>query len=222
MPALLFDFDGLIADTESAVFQTWTELYAEHGQSLAVEDWAQCVGSDWGAYNPKDELDRRLGRSLDWDSLLPVLKAREAEIVDGLNTLPGVRERLEEAASMGIPCAVGSSSPHSWVDRWLGEFSLEDAFAHVVCLEDNDGRPKPDPGIFQEAARRLEVVPSDCLVFEDSLNGLLAAKAAGMACCVVPNAVTQHFDFKAADLQLKSLADRELGQILETALRPAS
>jgi len=99
------------------------------------------------------------------------------------------------------------------VDRWIAEFRLADSFDEIVCLEDNDGKPKPDPGIFLEAARRLSAQPAECLVFEDSLNGLHAAKSAGMACCIVANAVTQHFDFQEAELQLDSLADRTLAQI---------
>ncbi len=102
-----------------------------------------------------------------------------------------MRERLREAADHNIPCAVASSSPHEWVDRWLKQLGLWDYFCNVTCLEDT-GKVKPDPSLFLHAAAKLEVEPAHAVVFEDSLNGLRAAHAAGMKCVVVPCAITSH------------------------------
>lgn len=211
--ALIFDFDGLILDTETAVYEGWRELYEAHGHPLPLETWAQCVGSDFGVYDPAADLERMTGRLLDWPELTTRRRKRVAEILDGKDTLPGVRERLREAADHNIPCAVASSSPHEWVDRWLKQLGLWDYFGNVTCLEDT-GKVKPDPSLFLHAAGRLEVAPEEAVVLEDSLNGLRAAQAASMRCVVVPCAITSHLNFEGAWRRLSSLEEVTVRELM--------
>ncbi len=211
--ALLFDFDGLIADTESAIYEAWRELYASEGQDLALADYVQCVGSTFGQYDPIAELERRLGREPDWPALLARKDARIAELHQGLGVMPGVRELLAEAAREGVPCAVASSSQMTWVGTWLKTFGLRAAFDAVVT-RDFVERPKPAPDLFLKAAEALGRDPAACVVLEDSHNGLLAAKAAGCHCVVVPSPVTSVSDFSLADRVLPSLAGVALADLL--------
>ena len=215
--ALIFDFDGLILDTETAVYEGWRELYAEHGHPLPLETWAQCVGSDFGVYDPAAALEKLVGTGalLDWPALTTRRRQRVSEILVGKDTLPGVRQLLREAGDHNIPCAVASSSPHEWVDRWLKQLGLWDYFFNITCLEDTGGKVKPDPSLFLHAASKLEVDPTQAVVFEDSLNGLRAATAAGMRCVVVPCAITSHLDFQGAWRQLRSLEEVTVPELFQ-------
>ena len=213
MKALIFDFDGLIMDTETATFEAWREIYAEHGQPLTIETWAQCVGSDFGDYDPKRELEKLTGRAFDWDAINTGRRERVMNILSTYDTLPGVRGRLQETDELGIPCAVASSSPRWWVEHWLKHLGLMEAFQNITCLEDT-GKVKPHPSLFQHAASKLDAAPDDIVVLEDSLNGLRAARAAQMRCIVVPCAMTQHLDFDGAWRKHTSLDDFQLAHLL--------
>jgi putative hydrolase of the HAD superfamily len=194
--AILWDFDGLIADTESAVFAAWKSLFAEHDETLEVELWAACVGSDWAGFNPEQELERRLDRSLDWDHWHSWRQGMERQALHDLPPLPGVRDWLAQAASANLPSIVASSSPRSWVEPQLERLKIRHFFSGIRCRDDV-ARIKPAPDLFLAAAKLANADPARCLIFEDSLNGLHAANAAGIPCIVVPNSVTRHFDFLA-------------------------
>lgn len=215
--ALIFDFDGLILDTEVPIFEAWRENYAAHGHELPLEKYVGCVGSDFGRFDPKMHLEGLNGGPIDWDRWDRQREERALQMVAGLiEPMAGVAERLGEARERGIPCAVASSSPRSWVEPHLERLQLRGHFDLTRCLDDVD-EAKPSPDLFLAAAGGLGVAPEASLVFEDSLNGLIAATAAGMRCVAVPNRVTAHLDFADAALILPSLAERNLSEILEAA-----
>ncbi len=210
--ALIFDFDGLIIDTESAIYQAWRELYESHGHGLTVAHWSQCVGTDFSsAYDPKKELEALTGKSFDWTAQEAELTERVHELLDGFDALPGVRDRLEEAAELGLPCSIASSSPLSWVERHLGHLDLRHRFANVTC-RDHVERIKPNPDLFIDASKKLGVGPDEVIIFEDSLNGLRAAKAAGIRCVVAPGPITQHLNFEGAWRQVESLRSTTIAE----------
>jgi putative hydrolase of the HAD superfamily len=205
--ALLFDFDGLILDTESAIYEAWRQLYASHGHPLTLETWAQCVGSDFNhAFDPKADLERLTGQSFDWEAQEAALTARVHELLVDYPILPGVVDLLEAASAAGIPCAVASSSPATWVGPHLERLGLRRFFRDVVTRESVE-RIKPAPDLYRKAAERLGVQASEVVVLEDSLNGLRAALAAGMRCIVCPGPTTQHLDLSAAWRRVSSLAE---------------
>lgn len=202
--ALIFDFDGLILDTEVAIYEAWREIYSAHGHPLTMETWAQCVGSDFGHYDPMADLEVLLEKKLDWEPITHQRRQRVSAILHGKEVMPGVRDRLREARELGVPCAVASSSSHDWVDGWLKRLGLAEMFMSTTCLEDT-GKAKPDPGLFLLAATRLQVKPVEAVVLEDSLNGLRAAQAAQMRCVIVPCDLTRHLSFPGAWKQYRSL-----------------
>jgi HAD superfamily hydrolase (TIGR01509 family) len=211
--ALIFDFDGLIADTESAIYEAWAGVYEAHGEELNLVDYVRCVGSTFGQFDPMAELERRLGRPLEWPPLLAAkddtIRARHL----GLPALPGVRELLAEAAASGVPCAVASSSSADWVRPWLGKLELSDSF-QVIWTRDRVKEAKPSPELFLGAAAELGLPPGRCLVLEDSHNGLRAAQRAGSPCVIVPSPVTRGSDFTGARRVLSSLAGVSVGELL--------
>jgi putative hydrolase of the HAD superfamily len=206
MKGIIFDFDGLIVDTEMPGYLAWAECYAAHGQELLLSDYTRCVGTNWAHYNPATELERLLGRALDWTELNRERTRRVYALLEEVEPLPGVRELLAEAREEGVVCAVASSSPRSWVVPWLERLGIHGEFVHVVTLDDVT-RPKPSPELFELALRRLGIGAHEGVVLEDSLNGLRAALAARIACVVVPNRVTGGLNFEGASHRVESLVE---------------
>jgi len=204
--AVLFDFDGVLVDTEWAIYKSWQRVFNSHGHDLPLALYTRCIGSDFATWSPKSHLEEMTGLSFDWHDLDT---RRQQEILDELThaePMRGVREMLDKLAAAAVPCAVVSSSSHHWVDGWLDKLGLTGYFTTIVCRGDAP-RIKPAPDLFLAAAQRLAVAAADCLVIEDSRNGLSAAKAAGMAVWVVPNRVTAGLDFTAADRVFGSLTE---------------
>jgi HAD superfamily hydrolase (TIGR01509 family) len=206
LAAVLFDFDGVLVDTEWAIYQSWRRVFEAHDHDLPLEIYTRCIGSDFATWSPKTHLEDLTGLAFDWHDLDA---RRQEEIMAELNDagpMPGVAEVLGKLPTAGLPAAVVSSSSHHWVDGWLEKLGLQGHFKTTVCRGDAP-RIKPAPDLFLEAARRLEIPPHECLVIEDSANGLIAAKDAGMRVWVVPNRVTECLDFSPADRVFRSLAE---------------
>jgi HAD superfamily hydrolase (TIGR01509 family) len=217
MQGLIFDFDGLIVDTELAAFQTWQEVYHEHGCVLPLSIYAQCIGSP-GAFDTHAHLESQLGRSLDRTAIKTHRRQRYVEMTQGQDVLPGVREYLDEAKQYGLKLAVASSSAREWVAGHLVRFGLDGYFDAVRCSDDAK-RVKPDPELYQLALSALDLSPDQAIAFEDSPHGVTAAQRAGLVCVAVPNAVTSQLSLDHADLCLASFADLSLGQLLERVKR---
>lgn len=214
--AVIFDFDGLVVDTESTGYLTWKEIFDQHGHHLPVERYAQVVGTDFNtsSYDPRRDLEQLTGMQFDWDDVEVRRRERESVLRQSLQTLPGVRDRLHEARSLGLATAIASSSPRWWIDSWMDQLLLRDHFDHFSTVDDT-GKVKPDPSLFLHAAENLGVAPDEVVIFEDSLNGLRAALAAGMRCIVSPGPMTRHLDFSGAWQQVESLAEVSLRSLLE-------
>jgi putative hydrolase of the HAD superfamily len=203
--AVIFDFDGLVVDTESPAFEAWSSIYQEHGQELSLELWVQCVGSSTALFDPVTHLATLLGRNLDRQSLVQEKERRKHVACLRQPLMAGVRERLAEIQSLGMRAAVASSSGRAWVDLHVTRLGIGHYFA-ASRTGDEVQRVKPFPDLYVAAAAALGEDPRNCLAFEDSLNGVKAAKAAGLACFAVPNPITRHLDFSGADGVLSSLA----------------
>jgi len=202
--AILFDFDGLILDTEVPIYEAWRENFLAFGHDLPLEVYAACVGSNFGAFNPKSHLESLTRASIDWTDWDTSRERDALARTHRLDPFPGVLALLDDAEAAGIPCAVASSSPRDWVEAHLDRLGILHRFALTRCLDDVRA-PKPAPDLFLAAAAGLGTDPAAAIVLEDSLNGLRASLAAGIACVVVPNRLTSHLDFPGAAAILDSL-----------------
>jgi HAD superfamily hydrolase (TIGR01509 family) len=204
--AVLFDFDGVLVDTEWAIYQAWRQTFVTHGHDLPLDIYTRCIGSDFATWSPKTHLEELSGLSLDWHDL--DLRRQEQIMADLAHegTMPGVIPLLEKLTKQPIRRAVVSSSSHHWVDGWLEKLAFGHHFETVVCRGDAP-RIKPAPDLYLAAAKRLNLAPCECLVIEDSLNGMHAAKAAGMEVWIVPNRVTANLDFSEANRTFPSLIE---------------
>jgi HAD superfamily hydrolase (TIGR01509 family) len=151
---------------------------------------------------------------------LDVLKSRQNDISHSLvaqqPVLPGVMEYLQEAKRLGLRLAIASSSPHSWVDTHAKRLGVLDYFDEVICAEDvGAGRTKPNPDLFLKALEQLRVAKHEAIVFEDSPNGVRAARSAGIFVVAVPNPVTSMLAIENANLRLRSLTELSLHDLLD-------
>jgi len=206
--AVLFDFDGVLVDTEWAIYDAWHRTFRENGHPLPLEVYNQCIGSDFNTWSPKTHLEELTGAAFDWHDLDSKRQETIESDLAGEGPMPGVVELLETLGSLGISRAVVSSSSPHWVDGWLERLDLRKHFDQVVRRGDAP-RIKPAPDLYLEAAKRLGLDPAECLVIEDSLNGVKAAIAAGMPVWAVPNRVTACLDFSLADGVLSDLSEVE-------------
>ena len=209
---LVFDFDGLILETELPIFQSWQRVYEEYHAQLELSTWVRCVGSSYEAFNPAIYLEEQTGLSIDRDALHQRAEIESNQIIDNQPPLPGVQRLLDEAKSNGLKLAVASSSDSAWVRRHLKRLNLE-CYFDAICTKDDVADVKPNPELYQLALERLGLQPEEAIAFEDSPNGIRAARTAGLRCIAVPNAVTQSLDFSLASAVISSLAEVSLQKL---------
>jgi HAD superfamily hydrolase (TIGR01509 family) len=215
--AIVFDFDGLILDTETAEVEGWRKIFAQHGQEFPDEVWINAIGrgADQIAETPVHFLERLIGRALDHGEINEARRRLSRELIDQKDALPGVREAIGEARELGLGLAVASSSHHHWVDGFLDRLGLLSSFDAVLCADDV-ARAKPHPDLYQAAMDALGHAPEAGIALEDSPMGIRAAKAAGLFCVAVPNELTKLLPLDGADMSVPSLAETSV-QCLITA-----
>jgi beta-phosphoglucomutase-like phosphatase (HAD superfamily) len=256
LTAVVFDFDGLILDTETPIYRSWADAYGECGIApLTLEEWAAAIGTA-GGLDPRTELERRAAGGVP-DDVLGRRQARRDALLAAEVVRPGVRDWLAAAHRLGLPVGLASSSGRAWVEghlRRLGIFGDFDAIAcygdtgraagegaaeapaggaaeaeddqHVVAPHDGgpEGairappsalRPKPAPDLYLAVCEALGAAPAASLAVEDSPNGIQAARAAGLRCVAVPNAMTRMLDLGGAHLVVESLSTVTLAEAIE-------
>jgi HAD superfamily hydrolase (TIGR01509 family) len=201
--AFVFDFDGLILDTEEPVYRSWLEVYRAHGEELPYDRWIQIVGSSTAAFDPKGYLEQRLGRALTQEVLDRRIERRTAMVL-AQPILPGVAELAAAAREAGLRVGVASSSSSQWVKGHLERLGILDRF-DCVRSRDDVANVKPQPDLYLAVAACLGVDPPEAIAIEDSPNGIASAKAAGMWCIAVPNVITGGLDLSHADAVVATL-----------------
>ncbi len=177
----VFDWDGVVIDSHDQHQKSWFVLAEEIGRSLTHEQFKESFGMrnehiiphlfKWA--DPEDpEAVKALGNRKE-ELYRELLKA------DGLDPLPGVKQLLRGLQEAGVPCSIGSSTPTKNIETGLEITGLAEYFAAITAAEDVS-RGKPDPEVFQIAARKVSREPANCVVFEDAHVGIEAGLAAGM------------------------------------------
>ncbi|HUJ54413.1 MAG TPA: HAD family phosphatase [Gaiellaceae bacterium] len=217
--AFLFDFDGLILDTELASRAGWELLYGEHGHELPAELWATLVGTTHAVWDPMEHLEELVGRPLEREALNERRYAHEIAMIEAEELRPGIADYIAVARRLELKRAIVSSSSRRWVDMHLER--LEQAVGwDAICTADGDpARAKPAPTLYLEALELLEAAADEAVAFEDSPNGVAAAKAAGIYTVAVPNEVTRELGLEGADLVLDSLANLPPDELLARLAR---
>ena len=211
--ALVLDFDGLILDTETPLFEAWCATYEHFGvEPIDAETWCRSIGlhdSDPNMLDPLAELMRQTDPPRGSEEIQVVRRSYRDDVLDTLPLRPGVLALLDAAAELGIPVAIASSSPIEWITRHLEPRGVLNSFSVISCA--GGAVPgKPHPATYQLACRDLGVPPESAIAFEDSPNGVNAAKTAGLHCIAVPNPLIDPQTLGHADHVLDTLLDFDL------------
>ena len=212
---IIFDFDGVLVDTEWAIYQSWVQLYVREGQEISIATYSPCLGAGYSHWNPAEHLEKLTGKKYDWNAETPARQAvLEADLArSGL--MEGAIELLDWCAGQGIGLTVASSSSRRWVQGWLERLGIYDRFAGVFTRTDGYA-VKPDPALFLAAQQCLNLPKEECLIVEDSENGTISARNAGIPCVAIPNRMTESCNLSRATYRLNSLS--ALLQSLKSAL----
>jgi HAD superfamily hydrolase (TIGR01509 family) len=204
--AFLFDFDGLLLDTETASRAGWQWLYREHGQELPLDKWALMVGTIEG-WDPWGHLEELVGNPLDREPLNERRRSHELSLLEAEELRPGILDYLDAAERHGLKRAIVSSASRPWIDMHLERLERAVGWDAIVTADHDPERAKPRPTLYLEALGALGVQPGEAIAFEDSPNGARAAKAAGVYVVGIPNEVTRELGLaEAADTVVDSLA----------------
>ncbi len=209
---LIFDFDGLIVDTETARYYAWKEVIESQGVELPLSVWHENIGLPSEAFDPLEYLKQKARAPVD----LEAVRKRKNEVfwsrMEGESLRPGIKEYLEEGKRCGLKMAICSSSPRKWIEQNLSRWGIDGEFDAVVTGSDVE-RIKPDPELYLKVLALLQLPAESCIAFEDSPKGVQSAKAAGIFCVAVPNSITLETDLAGADVKVHSLAELPLEEL---------
>ena len=209
---LVFDFDGLVMDTETTLLESWRWEWRRHGLELDAEGFFADHGGDVneGRYAA---LAAAVGDGFDREVSHASRQAYRKGLNGALTPAPGIEAWLTRAGERGLRLAVASSSPLWHVGALLDQAGLRERF-EVIATGDEVAAHKPDPAVYLLALRRLGLGPREAIAFEDTAHGVAAARAAGMRCVAVPNPHADRARFVDADLVLAGAADLTLDEVL--------
>lgn len=207
--AVVFDFDGLILDTETPLIDSYGDVHAAHGVAFDRAVFLRSVGHADYAFDPWHGFSPHADRT----ALETERSARREVRMTEQVVLPGVVALLDAAREQRLQVGLASNSEHSWVEPNLARLGLLDRFHFLACREDAPS-PKPEPDLYKLVLNRFGLRGFEAIAFEDSQTGSLAAKRANLWCVAAPNPSTAHHDFAHVDLRVTSLAEYTLTELI--------
>jgi HAD superfamily hydrolase (TIGR01509 family) len=214
--AFIFDFDGLILDTETPLIDAYAEVHAAHGVPFDRSVFLRSVGHADYAFDPWHGFSPHADRA----ALELQRRASKDAIMLQQPILPGVIALLEAARTENLRVGLASNSNHAWVDAHLTRLGLFERFDFIACREDAPS-PKPEPDLYKLVLTRFGLRGHQAVAFEDSHTGSLAAKRAHLWAVAAPNESTAHHDFSHVDWLVTSLAEVSLDALRARFLPPA-
>ena len=212
--AIIFDFDGLIIETERPSYQSWQEIYQSFGHNLPLSTWEINIGTTRGEFNPRLELEKLVGGKIEWEVAEARRQAIENALIEAQPILPGAEGYLWDSRQLGLKIGLASNSSRRWVVGHLTRIELVKYF-DCICTADEVEQLKPAPESYRCVLHGLGVNAGEAIALEDSPIGIRAAKAAGLFCVAVPNEMTRRLSMAEADYRLESLAEKPLKALLD-------
>ncbi|TYR74354.1 HAD-IA family hydrolase [Rossellomorea vietnamensis] len=210
---LIFDFDGLIFDTETYDLEAFQNLYTKYKVDFPLEEWMNSIGSSL-QFDPYERLLVNFPE-ISRDDIRTERSNLYQKLLEGKSPREGVEEYLKRAKQLGISIALASSSTRSWIDFHMNKLGIISYFDYI-CTSDDVEKVKPEPDLYKKVLSYFEISPMEAVVFEDSPNGLLASIRAEIPCVIVPNETTKLLKFdERVSLRLNSKLDMTLDRVLE-------
>ena len=207
--ALVFDFDGLIVDTETPLIDSYATVHRAHGIPFDRPAFILNVGHAEYSFDPWHGFSPHADRA----ALEVERRAQRNRLLLQQPVLPGVVALLEAGQAHGLHIGLASNSEHTWVEPHLTRLGLRSRFEFIACREDV-ASPKPEPDLYKRVLNQFGLRGQAAIAFEDSHTGMIAAKRASLWTVAVPGLSTAHHDFAEADLRVTSLADVKLDDLM--------
>ncbi|MGX5597794.1 HAD family hydrolase [Bacillus cereus] len=215
--AIIFDFDGTILDTETPEFSLISSIYQKYGKEFTLKLWEQTVGANSDIFCPYKHLEMMMSQKID-SNYVEQERQKKIDYIMKCNTpLPGVESYLEEARRLNLRIGLASSSKREWVVTHLERLNLLPYFECIVTSDDVE-KVKPDPALYHKVVEQFKVKPEEVIAIEDSPNGVLAAKQAGLHLAIIPNKATEKLKFDDSGIRLSSLEDMSLLNMMDHVL----
>ncbi|MCJ7518269.1 MAG: HAD-IA family hydrolase [Anaerolineaceae bacterium] len=211
---IIFDFDGLICDTETPELRAWEKLFSDYGFVFPFEKYQETIGAVHNDETPFIFLEEMLNHPIDRGGIKEEFTSFRNKLIDHEPIRPGILNYLRLSNKFELEIGLASSSPRSWIDYHLNRLSIQDYFGCIKTFNDVS-KTKPDPELFLKALACMNLKPNEVVALEDSINGVTAAKQAGIYVVVFPNEVTKFFEFDEADLVVDSLKEMPLDKLLK-------
>lgn len=212
----IFDFDGLILDTELACYQTWVDIYKTFNANLPLEEWIVCVGTTDEAFDPIKYL-KQISKiePLDANEILHLHGKEYRKRTSILDIKPGILDYLEWARKNQFNIAIASSSDKDWVISHLENLKIIQYFDLIRTNNDVE-KVKPDPELYHSVKKYFRLNDFEAIIFEDSLHGINAGLASNLFTIAVPNELTKNSDLSAAHLIITGLDAIPPSKLLRT------
>jgi HAD superfamily hydrolase (TIGR01509 family) len=212
--AVVFDFDGVIIDTETARYEVWKRIFQEHNQVLPKDIWVKSIGRTEYFINPYDLLGQLTGTNIDTDKLRAYEKSMEEQYIAQKPLTAGLLERINEARGVGGRFAIASSASRRYVEKHLTERNILNNFDALVCRDDVSWH-KPHPQPYLRALELLDAEIDYSFAVEDAPAGIEAAVSAGLFCVAVAGYMTRDMDQSRAHCIVNSLNEFTFESLIE-------
>jgi putative hydrolase of the HAD superfamily len=203
--AIVFDFDGVILDTEVPEYKAWSHIFKSFGIELSEDEWLPAIGTRW-AIDPYQMLKDKIQQLPSKETLLLQKRKIVADILENSEPIDGVLDWIIRAKELGLKLAIASSSSVGWLNTHLIRMKLIDFFDAIVGYDELT-LPKPAPDTYLKACRLLGTKPLNAVAIEDSRHGLDAAICAGLKTIVVPRGLTAGINTTGANIVIGSLSE---------------
>lgn len=200
MKAIIFDMDGVIVDSEPLHFKLEKDILKELGVNVDRKKHESFVGVT--DYNMWTSFKKMFSIELSVDEIIEIKRNRFIENVHKLELIPTFMDFMDSVYGKGYKIALASSNNKKAVEEIVKTFDLERYFDFIINGEEVE-KGKPDPEIFLTVANRLNLLPEECLVIEDSRNGVIAAKSANMKCIGLKSGGSGDQDLSQGDLVIQ-------------------
>jgi len=207
--AILFDMDGVLVDSEPQHYRAWNLVFREMGFEMPWEPYKPCIGSTFpNLVRIVEEYTGKKINDLEAMRRSNKEKLKQVEAEEGVAAVEGVKELIPRFQEKGWRMAVASSSPKEQIASTVKALGIEDCF-ELLFTGESVPNPKPAPDTFLRCAEAMGVRPEECIVIEDSYNGSLAARRAGMYCIGIQNPGSGDQDLSNADMVIKEFKELE-------------